>query len=90
MPTADKPDISLVDYTFDDVSTHLESARSGCFARAVMGGAQRAEFATPAIARGAEIRCYMCDRDGYLIEVGQSTGLLEGSLAKKRPEDLPG
>jgi len=45
---------------------------------------------TAPIDRGAEIRCYMRDPDGYLIEVGQSTGLLEGSLAKKRPEDLPG
>jgi hypothetical protein len=27
---------------------------------------------------GAEIRCYMRDPDGYLIEVGQATGLLEG------------
>ena len=25
-----------------------------------------------------------------MIEVGQSTALLEGELAKKRPEDLPG
>jgi hypothetical protein len=38
----------------------------------------------------AEIRCYMRDPDGYMIEVDQSTGLLEGRLAKKRPEDLPG
>jgi hypothetical protein len=30
------------------------------------------------------------DPDGYLIEVGQSTGLLKDKLAKKRPEDLPG
>ena len=42
------------------------------------------------IDRGAEIRCYMRDPDGYLIEVGQSTGLLHGQLAAKRPEDLPG
>ena len=49
-----------------------------------------AEFVTPPIDRGAEIRCYMRDPDGYLIEVGQSTGLLKGKLAKKRPEDLPG
>jgi hypothetical protein len=28
--------------------------------------------------------------DGYLIEVGQSTGLLKGRRAAKRPEDLPG
>jgi catechol 2,3-dioxygenase-like lactoylglutathione lyase family enzyme len=34
--------------------------------------------------------CYMRDPDGYMIEVGQSTGLLEGRLAKKRAEDLPG
>lgn len=40
--------------------------------------------------RGAEIRCYMRDPDGYLIEVGQATGLLEGRLAEIRPEDLPG
>ena len=31
-----------------------------------------------------------CETRGYMIEVGQSTGLLEGKLAKKRPEDLPG
>jgi len=40
--------------------------------------------------RGAEIRCYMRDPDGYLIEVGQATGLLEGRLAEIRPEDPPG
>jgi hypothetical protein len=49
-----------------------------------------AEFVTPPIDREAEIRCYMRDPDGYLIEVGQSTGLLHGKLAAKRPEDLPG
>lgn len=32
----------------------------------------------------------MRDPDGYLIEVGQSTGLLHGELAAKRPDDLPG
>jgi hypothetical protein len=32
----------------------------------------------------------MRDPDGYMIEVGQSTGLLQGKLAKKRREDLPG
>ena len=45
---------------------------------------------TPPIDRGPEIRCYTRDPDSYMIEVGQSTGLLKGSLAKKRPEDLPG
>jgi catechol 2,3-dioxygenase-like lactoylglutathione lyase family enzyme len=52
--------------------------------------AKGAQFVTPPIDRGAEIRCYLRDPDGYLIEVGQSTGLLQGHLAAKRPEDLPG
>ena len=47
--------------------------------------AKGAEFVTPPIDRGAEIRCYLRDPDGYLIEVGQSTGLLHGKLAAKRP-----
>lgn len=49
-----------------------------------------AEFVSPPIDRDAEIRCYMRDPDGYLIEVGQATGVLHGQLAAKRPEDLPG
>jgi hypothetical protein len=32
----------------------------------------------------------MRDPDGYLIEVGQSTGLVRGEHAVKRPDDLPG
>ena len=34
-----------------------------------------AEFLTPPQDRGAEIRCYTRDPDGYLIEVGQATGV---------------
>ena len=30
-----------------------------------------AEFLTPPIDRGEEIRCYLRDADGHLIEVGQ-------------------
>jgi catechol 2,3-dioxygenase-like lactoylglutathione lyase family enzyme len=52
--------------------------------------APSSEFLTPPIDREAEIRCYMRDPDGYLIEVGQATGILHGIHAKKRPEDLPG
>ena len=39
--------------------------------------AKGVEFLTPPMDRGGEIRCYMRDPDGYLIEVGQSTGLLD-------------
>ncbi|HEX3592084.1 MAG TPA: VOC family protein [Pseudonocardiaceae bacterium] len=51
---------------------------------------QGVEFVTPPIDRGADIRCYLRDPDGSLIEVGQSAGLPHGKLAAKRVEDLPG
>ena len=90
-PTPDKPDIAVVDHEpGNTVSTFLNlrvADIEDCYAR---WSAKGAEFLTPPIDRGAEIRCYMRDPDGYLIEVGQATGLLEGNLAKKRPEDLPG
>ena len=37
--------------------------------------ARGAEFLTPPQDRGAEIRCYLRDPDGHLIEVGQTTGI---------------
>ena len=90
-PTPDKPDISIVDYTFDNkVSTFMNLRVADIQACYEEWSAKGADFVTPPIDRGAEIRCYMRDPDGYMIEVGQSTGLLEGRLAKKRPEDLPG
>jgi catechol 2,3-dioxygenase-like lactoylglutathione lyase family enzyme len=33
----------------------------------------RAEFLTPPVPRETEIRCYIRDPDGYLIEVAQTT-----------------
>ena len=39
--------------------------------------AKGATFLTPPMDRGAEIRCYLRDPDGHLIELGQATGMLE-------------
>ena len=90
-PTPDKPDISVVDYEFDNkISTFMNLRVADIQACYEQWSSKGAEFVTPPIDRGAEIRCYMRDPDGYLIEVGQSTGLAEGKLAQKRPEDLPG
>jgi hypothetical protein len=90
-PTPDKPDISVVDYERGNTVSGFRNLRvadvQACYER---WSAKGAEFVTAPIDRGAEIRCYMRDPDGYMTEVGQSTGLLEGHLAKKRPEDLPG
>lgn len=37
--------------------------------------------------RRAEPPCYLRDPDGYLIEVGQATGLLEGIYAEAQIEE---
>jgi catechol 2,3-dioxygenase-like lactoylglutathione lyase family enzyme len=90
-PTPDKPGISVTDYEPGNTTSIFLNLRvADIQARYEEWRAKGAEFVTPPIGRGAEIRCYMRDPDGYLIEVGQSTGLLRGELAPKRPEDLPG
>ncbi|HEY2551946.1 MAG TPA: VOC family protein [Streptosporangiaceae bacterium] len=90
-PTPDKPGISVVNYQPDDTTSIFLNLRvadiQACYQEWKGKGAQ---FVTPPIDRGAEIRCYLRDPDGYLIEVGQATGLRQGRQAAKRPEDLPG
>ena len=90
-PTPDKPDITVVNYEPGDTTSIFLNLRvadiNDCYRRWSERGAS---FLTPPIDRGAELRCYLRDPDGYLIEVGQATGLLSGHLAAKRPEDLPG
>ena len=90
-PTPDKPGISVVDYQPGNTTSIFINLRvadiQACYeAWKAKGAVSR----TPPIDRGAEIRCYMRDPDGYLIEVGQATGVLHGQRAAKRPEDLPG
>jgi catechol 2,3-dioxygenase-like lactoylglutathione lyase family enzyme len=90
-PTPDKPGITVADYEPGETTSIFLNLRvadiEACYRLWSERGAQ---FLTSPIDRGAELRCYMRDPDGYLIEVGQSTGLLTGHLAAKRPEDLPG
>jgi catechol 2,3-dioxygenase-like lactoylglutathione lyase family enzyme len=90
-PTPDKPGISVVNYEPDDTTSIFLNLRvadiDACYKEWSSRGA---EFVTPPLDRGPETRCYMRDPDGYMIEVGQATGLLTGQLAKKRPEDLSG
>jgi catechol 2,3-dioxygenase-like lactoylglutathione lyase family enzyme len=90
-PTPDKPGITVSNYEPGDTTSIFLNLRvadiQACYEEWKSKGA---EFLTPPIDREAEIRCYMRDPDGYLIEVGQATGILHGVQAKKRPEDLPG
>jgi catechol 2,3-dioxygenase-like lactoylglutathione lyase family enzyme len=90
-PTPDKPDISVVNYEAGNtVSSFLNLRVADIQACYEQWSSKGAEFVTPPIDRRAEIRCYMRDPDGYIIEVGQATGALHGVLAKKRPDGLPG
>ena len=75
-PTDDKPEVILeqpVDPTrasaflnlrVADIQASYEEWRS-----------RGAEFLTPPKVHSREIRCYMRDPDGHLIEVGQTTGV---------------
>jgi catechol 2,3-dioxygenase-like lactoylglutathione lyase family enzyme len=90
-PTPDKPGISLVaNERSDEVSSFLNLRVADIEACYREWSQRGAEFVTEPIDRGAEIRCYMRDPDGYLIEVGQATGLREGKLAEIRAEDPSG
>ena len=72
-PTPDKPDISIVNYEpGNTVSTFMNLRVADIHACYEQWGSKGAEFVTPPIDRGAEIRCYMRDPDGYMIEVGQA------------------
>lgn len=76
-PTDDKPDV-ILDVPDDPnrVSAFL-NIRVADIAHVYDEWSSRgATFLTPPIDRGAEIRCYVRDPDGHLIEVGQATGVL--------------
>ncbi len=73
-PTDDKPDTTLeTPHDLDRVSTFL-NIRVADIRRAYdEWRARGAVFLTPPKQHESEIRCYMRDPDGYLIEVGQTT-----------------
>ncbi len=84
-PTDDKPTVALgVPSDPDRVSAFLNIRVADVQALYEEWSARGAEFLTPPMDRGREIRCYIRDPDGHLIEVGQSTVVLEG-----RPPALP-
>jgi catechol 2,3-dioxygenase-like lactoylglutathione lyase family enzyme len=74
-PTEDKPTVTLETPPDPDrVSSFLNIRVANIQAVYEEWSARGAEFLTPPQDRGAEIRCYIRDPDGHLIEVGQSTG----------------
>ncbi len=74
-PTDDKPTVTLEPPGDPDrVSSFLNIRVADIHAVYERWRARGAEFLTPPTDRGVELRCYMRDPDGHLIEVGQRTG----------------
>jgi lactoylglutathione lyase len=76
-PTDDKPDVVLGtphDPGFTSAFLNVRVADIASIYR--QWSAKGAEFLTEPKDHGREIRAYVRDPDGHLIEVGQSTGLL--------------
>ncbi|MFD9206016.1 VOC family protein [Streptomyces sioyaensis] len=81
-PTLDKPEVTLTPpEPGDPVSAFLNVRVADIAAFYEQAVAKGARFLTEPIDRKAEIRCYLRDPDGHLIEVGQATGMLEGVFA---------
>ena len=79
-PTPDKPDVilappqpgdpisSFMNVRVADIATFYSNAKS-----------KGAQFLTEPLDRKVEIRCYLRDPDGHLIEIGQASGMLRGT-----------
>jgi catechol 2,3-dioxygenase-like lactoylglutathione lyase family enzyme len=81
-PTDDKPAVTLeTPRNPDRVSSFLNIRVADIQSIYEQWHARGAEFLTPPINRGREIRAYIRDPDGHLIEVGQTTSSVEQPTA---------
>jgi catechol 2,3-dioxygenase-like lactoylglutathione lyase family enzyme len=77
-PTDDKPTVTLdVPEHPDRVSSFLNIRVADIDSVYAEWSARGAEFLTPPKQHASEIRCYIRDPDGHLIEVGQTTAALD-------------
>jgi lactoylglutathione lyase len=77
-PTDDKPDVTLTTPPDPGRASAFLNVRVADIAKVYREwSAKGAEFLTPPKDHGREIRAYVRDPDGHLIEVGQTTGLLD-------------
>ena len=73
-PTEDKPTVTLETPPDPDRASSFLNIRVADIASVYAEWSARgAGFLTPPQDRGAEIRCYLRDPDGHLIEVGQTS-----------------
>jgi lactoylglutathione lyase len=77
-PTDDKPEVIAAPPQSSHVLTSSLNIRvADVWAIYREWRTRGAEFLTEPKDRGREIRCYIRDPDGHLVEVGQSTGILD-------------
>jgi len=87
-PTPDKPDVILAPpEPGDPVSSFLNVRVADIAAFYAHAKSKGAQFLTEPLDRKAEIRCYLRDPDGYLVEIGQATGMLRDIYADRPAED---
>jgi catechol 2,3-dioxygenase-like lactoylglutathione lyase family enzyme len=71
-PTEDKPTVTLEPPSDPDRASGFLNIRVADIDAVYWQWSKNgAQFLTPPIDRGVEVRCYMQDPDGHLIEVGQ-------------------
>jgi len=77
-PTPDKPTVTLSVPDPNHINSFMNFRVADIQACYELWKSRGAEFITPPIPKYGEIRCYIRDPDGYIIEVGQSTDLVYG------------
>jgi catechol 2,3-dioxygenase-like lactoylglutathione lyase family enzyme len=77
-PTPDKPTVTLSVPDPNHINSFMNFRVADIQACYKLWKSRGAEFITEPIPKYGEIRCYIRDPDGYIIEVGQSTDLTYG------------
>ncbi|HEV8040284.1 MAG TPA: VOC family protein, partial [Bryobacteraceae bacterium] len=77
-PTPDKPTVALSVPNPNHINSFMNFRVADIQACYKLWKSRGAEFITEPIPKYGEIRCYIRDPDGYIIEVGQSTALKYG------------
>jgi len=77
-PTPDKPTVTLSVPDPDKINSFMNFRVADIQACYELWKSRGAEFITKPIPKYGEIRCYIRDSDGYIIEVGQSTAVKYG------------
>src|SRR5581483_2306001 len=77
-PTPDKPTVTLSVPDPNHINSFMNFRVADIQACYKLWKSRGAEFITEPIPKYGEIRCYIRDPDGYIIEVGQSTTLAYG------------